>query len=104
MDYIYWKWTRNDGIKKTKRRNPPMENSKIDNTINTSELDNTINTPEIDNTKNKRQECCERLSNRKLVIQKSINPYLNGNNYINDLNTQNKFLIPKDSNYRQKLK
>ena len=94
MDYIYWKWTRNDGIVKTKRRNPPVENSK--------KIENTINTPEIDNTKNKREECCERLSNRKWVIQKSINPYLNGNNYINDLTSQNEFLIPKDSNFREK--
>jgi len=94
MNYIYWKWTKNGEIKKTKRDKLPVENSK--------KKENTINTPEIDNTKNKREECCERLSNRKWVIQKSINPYLNGNNYINDLTTQNEFLIPKDSNFRDK--
>ena len=94
MDYIYWKWTRNDEIMKTKRENPVAASKK---------MKNTINTPEIDNIKNKREECCERISNREWVIQKSINPYLNGNNYINDLTAQNEFLIPKDSNFEKKI-
>ena len=94
MDYVYWKWTRNEGITKTMRQSP-VENS--------TKIKNTINTPEIDNTKNKREECCERISNREWVIQKSINPYLNGNNYINDLTAQNEFLIPKDSNFEKKI-
>tara|TARA_Y100000996_G_scaffold414369_1_gene405036 strand:- start:660 stop:953 length:294 start_codon:yes stop_codon:yes gene_type:complete len=94
MDYIYWKWTRNEKPTKTKREVPvekPLE------------IKNTITTPEIDNIKNKREECCERISNREWVIQKNINPYLNGNNYINDLTAQNEFLIPKDSNFRKKI-
>ena len=94
MNYIYWKWTRNEGITKTIRQSP-VENS--------TTIKNTIHTPEIDNTKNKREECCERISNREWVIQKSINPYLNGNNYINDLTAQNEFLIPKDSNFEKKI-
>ena len=93
MDYIYWKWTRNDEIMKTKRENPAVS----------KKMKNTINTPEIDNIKNKIEECCERISNREWVIQKSINPYLNGNNYINDLTAQNEFLIPKDSNFEKKI-
>jgi len=40
----------------------------------------------------------ERISNRYMVIQKSINPFLSTNNYIGDLEIQDTHLRPKDSN------
>jgi len=40
----------------------------------------------------------ERISNRYMVIQKSINPFLSTSNYIGDLEVQDTHLRPKDSN------
>jgi hypothetical protein len=103
MQYIYWKWSKKDNVVKSKR-------GIIENNAETTATDNesqstgsntsmdVIKTPHINDSKSKREECCERMSNRKWVIQRNINPYLTNNNYINDLNTQSKYLIPKDSN------
>ena len=47
---------------------------------------------------NKRSVCNERISNRYMVIQTKINPFLSNNNYIDDLKIQDTLLRPKDSN------
>ena len=91
MNYIYWKWTRNCEITKSKRT---LQKN--------TEESFAIKTPEIDTTKNSREECCERISSREWIIQKNINPYLNQNTYVDDLSAQSEFLIPKDSNYNKK--
>ena len=46
----------------------------------------------------KRAVCNERISNRYMVIQTSINPFLSTKNYIGDLDIQSSHLRPKDSN------
>lgn len=46
----------------------------------------------------KRAVCNERISNRYMVIQTSINPFLSTKNYIGDLDIQSTHLRPKDSN------
>jgi len=94
MEFIYWKWTKKEEVIKTKRRREILVESKIEH---------KINTPNFDTTKNKREECSERISNRKWIIQRNINPYINQNNYINDLSAQNEFLIPKDSNDKKNI-
>ena len=45
----------------------------------------------------KRAECSNRISQRQGVIQTKINPFLKSD-YIKDLETQDNFLRPKDSN------
>ena len=45
----------------------------------------------------KRAECSERMSKREGVIQRNINPFLKSD-YIKDLENQDNFLRPKDSN------
>jgi hypothetical protein len=47
---------------------------------------------------NKRSVCNERISNRYMVIQTKINPFLSKSNYIDDLKIQDTLLRPKDSN------
>jgi hypothetical protein len=102
MQYIYWKWSKKDNVVKSKRK--IVENDAEKTVVNESQSTgpntamDVIKTPHINDSKSKREECCERMSNRKWVIQRNINPYLTNNNYINDLNTQSKYLIPKDSN------
>jgi len=47
----------------------------------------------------------EKYSNEKIIKRyklssKVSNPFLQNNNYIQDLNIQNQFLIPQNSNYK----
>mgnify|MGYP001351888706 CR=1 FL=1 len=50
---------------------------------------------------NKKELSNQRMASRDLIIQGLINPYLFDNNYLDDINNQDKFLRPKDSNYNK---
>tara|TARA_B100001250_G_C19510420_1_gene661407 strand:+ start:184 stop:504 length:321 start_codon:yes stop_codon:yes gene_type:complete len=52
---------------------------------------------------NKKELSNQRMASRDMIIQGLINPYLFDNNYVTDINNQDKFLRPKDSNYKQKI-
>jgi hypothetical protein len=47
---------------------------------------------------NKREEANNKMSERYLVGQGQQNPFLANNNYLQDLDIQQNFLIPKNSN------
>jgi len=49
---------------------------------------------------NDRELSSERLSQREMMIQISINPFLSNHNYLDDLQVQDEFLRPKDSNIK----
>jgi hypothetical protein len=49
---------------------------------------------------NDRELNSERLSQRELIIQTSVNPFLLDHNYLDDLQVQDTFLRPKDSNIK----
>jgi len=49
---------------------------------------------------NKREICSKRMACRDKVTQGGSNPFMIRNNYIDDLNTQDKFLRPQDSNIK----
>ena len=49
---------------------------------------------------NKRSVCNERISNRYMVIQTKINPYLSKSSYLDDLKIQDTHLRPIDSNIK----
>ena len=53
---------------------------------------------------NNREINYDRLSKRKLVTNRQINPYLQSNNYLNDISIQDKFLRPKNSNFNVRNK
>ena len=40
------------------------------------------------------------MSQRELLIQTSINPFMSSNDYIRDLEVQDEFLRPSDSNIK----
>ena len=46
----------------------------------------------------KRDDMNVKLTERMPIASVSINPYLRQSNYIDDMNTRNNFLIPKNSN------
>lgn len=79
--YIYWIWSNGLGnINKTKR-DEQIEFKKQE--------------------QNKKEKCMELMSKRKLITQTGSNPYMINNNYLEDLNTQSKFLMPKNSNFNK---
>jgi hypothetical protein len=53
---------------------------------------------EIFTTNSKRDSFNDKLSSRYMVGQIKQNPFMQTNNYLKDLDTQNNFLIPKSSN------
>jgi len=50
----------------------------------------------------KREEVNLKMHDRELISQCSQNPYLMQNNYIEDLEMQQNFLMPKNSNFKDK--
>jgi hypothetical protein len=50
----------------------------------------------------KRENNSDKISERGLTPQVGMNPFLQGNNYIQDLETQNEFLKPMNSNIDSK--
>jgi hypothetical protein len=48
---------------------------------------------------NKRDGQNEKLSSRHMMIQKGVRPFIDPNDYVKHLETENDFLRPKDSNY-----
>jgi len=95
MDYKNWKWTiNNEKMKKTDRK---MKLREIEERIRDNQFDNLkeLNNNEINN----KEICAQRLMERQQVKQRTFNPYLCNNNYLSDLNIQENFLKPKNSNY-----
>ena len=50
------------------------------------------------NKRTKREEITDQISKRQMSIQTGINPFLTKNNYLDDLDIQDKFLTPQNSN------
>ena len=91
--YIYWKWGKGNLMKKSYRKKE--DNNQKEDTPN-------IITDRMDlRDRNTREINSERMSQRELLIQTSINPFLSNSNYLNDLKTQNDFLRPKNSSYEK---
>tara|TARA_Y100000816_G_C26084192_1_gene571854 strand:+ start:83 stop:382 length:300 start_codon:yes stop_codon:yes gene_type:complete len=94
--YKYWKWVKNSSEnKKTPVKKYQYNNKKIKDEIE----------KEIINMETSKKEICnERILNRDLIIQRNINPFLMKNDYLDDLEQQDKYLRPKDSNIDDKKK
>ena len=57
-----------------------------------------INIGELRMSSNKRDQAHNKLNDRELVGQVGQNPFHTSNNYLNDLEVQQNFLMPKASN------
>tara|TARA_X000000950_G_C13488845_1_gene486913 strand:- start:214 stop:465 length:252 start_codon:yes stop_codon:yes gene_type:complete len=62
-----------------------------------NDMKNEIELEIVKMNDDKRAECSERMSKREGVIQRNINPFLK-TDYLKDLENQDNFLRPKDSN------
>ena len=51
---------------------------------------------------NKREICSRRLASRDMAIHGVINPFMFNNNYLEDLQNQDSYLRPQDSNIKTK--
>jgi len=87
MSYKLWSWKKdNYEYKKSYRYK--------------NEIKNEIELEIVKMDNDKRAQCSNRLSKRKGVIQTNINPFLKSD-YLTDLEMQDTFLRPKDSNIRK---
>ena len=92
--YIYWKWANGGLCKRSHRDRNKKENIVIQeqfSPIQEKFYEREVNTRELNS---------ERMSQRDLVIQTSINPFMATNDYLTDLSVQDQFLRPKDSNVK----
>ena len=74
------------------------ENNSNSNNNNDNNDNNNDNNNEVFRINNKREEANHKLSERHLVGQLNQNPFMIDNDYIKDLDIQQNFLIPKNSN------
>lgn len=87
-----WVWSRkNEYMPKTKREIKKEVKRETEKEIIYS-IQN-----KMDNEINKKDEQNFKLQGREAIIQRSVNPFMS-HDYGRDLEIQNNFLIPKDSN------
>lgn len=80
---------------------PCLRSSRIKhtNTTNTINPTNSTNIPETIMQSNKRELANEKMNERYMISQIAQNPFLTKNTYLEDLDTQEAFLKPKNSNF-----
>ena len=102
MEELVWS-TGEKYEKSSKKDNPKLQVTReiAELNDNHSEINNNINN-EIFRINNKREEANHKLSERHLVGQLNQNPFMINNDYIKDLDIQQSFLIPKNSNIDKK--
>ena len=107
MEFIFWTWSKKgehlEKIHKSQRRKIIQEVKQVNPPQPTTLESEIINTAMF-TEENNREINYERLSKRKLVTNRQINPYLTSNNYLNDISVQDKFLLPKNSNFNVRNK
>lgn len=100
-----WKWSTGEPYKKSCRSVQPSKNTDeeiIEQCLETNNFLNSIPHKDMNSTQmklsNKREEQNAKLNNRELMIQTAINPFMDNTNYVDDLQNEDEFLRPKDSN------
>ena len=104
MEELVWS-TGEKYEKSLKKDNPNLQVTREIADLNENNNDinnNDINNNEIFRINNKREEANHKLSERHLVGQLNQNPFMINNDYIKDLDIQQNFLIPKNSNIDKK--
>lgn len=81
-----------------KRENTNINDSNSMNNMNSNSNSMNSMNNEIFRINNKREDANHKLSERYLVGQLNQNPFMINNDYIKDLDVQQSFLMPKNSN------
>ena len=95
--YNLKKWTMDVEYEKTKRIKEPTERIDMREKNIEEELVN-----KHEETYTKKELCDKRMASRDLAIQGLCNPFMFKNDYLEDLNNQDQYLRPKNSNYKNK--
>ena len=100
-----WKWSTGETYKKSSRiikENKPSDNTVIEQCLETNIFLNSIPHKGLQTEQmqisNKRADQNAKLNDRELIVQTTVNPFMNNSNYIEDLQKEHDFLRPKDSN------
>ena len=97
--YHHWKWSKNGNISKKTLRSHKRTSIKVHETLfdewhcGKKEIKEAIN--------DKRSICNQRISDRPLVSRIPINPFMSAGTYLEDLEVQDRYLRPKDSNIKE---
>jgi hypothetical protein len=112
---IHWKWTKGEPYERSRRiqnnekpeADPQQQFSKeIEKDAYTSSLNYDENTWDILNhslsgtgfkSSNKREELDFKIADRDLVQQRGFNPFMDENNYVNDVTIRDQFLKPMNT-------
>jgi len=109
---IEWKWSKGLNYDRSKRVNKESMddnfNKIVEETAYTTSLNHDENTWEILNNNifdkgfiqhNKREDTDKKLSERQMMCQVNMNPYLTNNTYVQDLSVHDQFMKPISTNY-----
>lgn len=94
----YEKSHKNDKAKYSMSKNTDNEKSHFMNNEKSKFDLEEIKTQQVVGLKydsNRREEANDKINERHLICQTHQNPFLANNNYVNDLEIQSKFLIPR---------
>jgi hypothetical protein len=67
--------------------------------MNSTSLQETMDTMPI----SKREDTDKRMAERQMFSQKSLNPYLTNNDYVNDIVVSNNFLKPVSTTMEKEM-
>ena len=113
---IEWKWSKGINYDRSKRiLKESMDdnfNKIVEETAYTSSLNHDENTWEIMNNNlfdkgfvqnSKREDTDKKLSERQMMCQVNMNPYLTNNTYVQDLSVHDQYMKPVSTNYKENL-
>ncbi len=111
---IEWKWSKGLNYDRSKRIiKESMDdnfNKIVEETAYTSSLNHDENTWEIMNNNlfdkgfvqnSKREDTDKKLSERQMMCQVNMNPYLTNNSYVQDLSVHDHYMKPVSTNYKE---
>lgn len=102
---INLRWTLNEEYEKTPRRRP---NQHIPSSQTQSMEEEIITQSEVlalqeeNNVANRREFTYSKMGERDLISHGNMNPFMSKNDYVKDLDVQNEFLKPQNSNFMKK--
>ena len=102
---INLRWSLNEEYEKTPRRKPNQHIPSSQTQTMEEEIitrSDFLNLQDDDNSTNKRESTYSKMGERDLVSQANMNPFMSKNNYVNDLDVQDQFLKPLNSNFVKK--
>jgi hypothetical protein len=113
---IEWKWSKGLHYDRTKRINKESMddnfNKIVEDTAYTTSLNHDENTWEILNNNlfdkgfvqnSKREDTDKKLSERQMMCQVNMNPYLTNNTYVQDLSVHDQYMKPISTNYGKEV-